>query len=128
MYKYFCSSDYFRSMALTYKPVNYQDIRRGVLIVARIIVVSLILTYFGASLVISEEKIPFCKIHLKELQKDEQDWGKRCFKDNDQKLYSSSCEAEKEYFRERMCMHSRMCFYKGTDYAHKFFKIPGKLW
>ena len=102
-------------MAYTYKPVNYQETRRVVFIVGRLFTVLLILIYFGGSLVICEEEIPVCKDHLKELKNDEKDWGKRCLK-KEQKLNSSCCEAEKEYLRERMCMHSKMCFYKGNDH------------
>ena len=102
-------------MAFTYKPVNCQEIKKATFIVARNIVVLLILIYCGASLVICEEEIPFCKDHLKELVKDEDDWSKRCLKYEGHKIDSSCCEIEKEYLRKRMCMLSKMCFHKGND-------------
>ena len=110
-------------MALTYKLADHQQIRRGIFIMARIIALLLILTLFDASLVICEEEIPFCKDHLKELVKDEEDWSKRCLKYEGHKIDSSCCETEKEYLRKRMCTLSKLCFYKGNDCA---FKIPKK--
>ena len=111
----------FTEMALTYKLADHQEISTGVLIMARIIVVLLIWTYFGASFVTCEEEIPFCKDHLKELVKDEEDWSKRCLKYEGHKTDSSCCETEKEYLRKRMCSLSKLCFYRGIDCAFKVF-------
>ena len=61
----------FTEIVLIYKLGDHQEIRRGVFVMARIIVVLLILTYLDASFVICEEEIPFCHDHFKELVKDE---------------------------------------------------------
>ena len=49
-----------------------------------------------------------------QLKKDVQDWQKRCFIETGQEIHSSCCKAEKDYFKERIRMHTEMCFYSGN--------------
>ena len=70
-----------------------------------------ILIYFGTSLVVCNNDIPFCRKRLKELREDEKDWNKRCFNGEGQNLVTPCCEAEKEYNHERMCMYKKICFH-----------------
>ena len=73
-----------------------------------------VLMYFGTSLVVCNNDIPFCRKRLKELREDEKDWSKRCLNGKGQNLDTPSCETEKEYNHERMCMYTKICFYKGN--------------
>ena len=74
----------------------------------------LFLIYFGGTLTTGNEEIPWCKKHLNELKKDVQHWQKRCLNETGQEIDSSCCKAEKDYFKERMRMHTEMCFYSGN--------------
>ena len=84
-----------------------------ILIATKIIVGIHILIYFGASLVVCDNDIPFCRKRLKELREDEKDWRKRCLNGEGQNLATPrcNCEADKEYNHERMCMYKKICFH-----------------
>jgi hypothetical protein len=49
-----------------------------IFVATKVVVGFLILIYFGGSLVICNEDIPFCDKRLKELKNDVKDWRKRC--------------------------------------------------
>jgi hypothetical protein len=85
-----------------------------IVIATKIIVGIHILIYFGTSLVVCNNDIPFCRKWLKELREDEKDWIKRCLNGEGQNLVTPRCEAEKKYNHERMCMYTKICFHKGN--------------
>jgi hypothetical protein len=87
-----------------------------ILIATKIIFSIHILIYFGTSLVVCNNGIPFCRKRLKELRKDEKDWSKRCLNSDGENLVTVRCEAEKRYNHERICMYTKICFYKGNIY------------
>jgi hypothetical protein len=99
---------------VTFKQIGYQEIRKMILIAAKIIVGIHILIYFGASLVVCNNDIPFCRKRLKELRADEKYWSERCVDGKEQILVTPRCEAEKEYNHERICMYTKICFHKGN--------------
>ena len=97
--------------------INYESSTEVNSVVPKIAVVMLLVT-FGASHVECKERIPFCKVLLEKLENDEKDWRGRCFKadgQSGQMLDSTCCEVEKNNLRERKCVQSRMCFFKGND-------------
>ncbi|CAB3991726.1 Hypothetical predicted protein [Paramuricea clavata] len=96
-----------------------------IFITTKIIVGIHVLIYFGTSLVVCNNDIPFCRKRLKELRKDEKDWSGRCLNGEGENLDTPSCEAEKEYNHERMCMYTKICFYKGP-YAEPYLLIKSK--
>ncbi len=102
-------------MALTLKEVNSGQISRLGCIAAKIIVGILILLYFGTSLVISNNDIPFCDKQLKELRQDEKDWSTRCTNAEGQSFGSPCCQTKKNINRKRMCVYTKTCFYEGND-------------
>ena len=85
-----------------------------ILIATKIIVGIHILIYFGTSLVVCNNEIQFCRKRLKELREDEKNWSERCVNGKEQILVTPRCEAEKKYNHERMCMYTKICFYKGN--------------
>ncbi|CAB4037593.1 Hypothetical predicted protein [Paramuricea clavata] len=96
-----------------------------IFIATKIIVGIHVLVYFGTSLVVCNEDIPFCDKRLKELRKDEKDWSERCLNGEGENLVTPSCEAKKEYNHERMCVYTKICFYKGP-YAEPYLLIKSK--
>ena len=101
-------------MAFTFERVNYQDIRSMIFVATKVVLGFLILIYFGGSLVICNEDIPFCDKRLEELKNDVKDWRKRCLNGTVQVPNSSCCAAENERNQQRMEMQTKLCFYKGT--------------
>ena len=101
-------------MAFTCTQGNYENNTKVSTVVSKITFVMLFMT-FGAIQVHCEERIPFCKDGMEKLEYDEKDWRGRCFKADGQILDSACCEVEKNYLRERKCMQSRMCFFKGKN-------------
>ena len=85
-----------------------------ILIATKIIVGIHILIYFGTSLVVCNNDIPFCRGRLKELRENEKYWSERCVNGKDQILVTPRCEAEKKYNHERICMYTKICFHKGN--------------
>ena len=102
-------------MALTFKEIDFSEIRRLGCISAKIIVGILILMYFGTSLVICNSDIPFCDKRLKELRQDEKDWSTTCSNDEGQSNGSVCCQAKKNNNLKRMCVYTKTCFYEGND-------------
>ncbi|CAB4012232.1 Hypothetical predicted protein, partial [Paramuricea clavata] len=96
-----------------------------ILIATKIIVGIHILIYFGTSLVVCNNDIPFCRKRLKELREDEKYWSERCVNNKDQILVTPRCEAEKKYNHERLCMYTKICFYKGPS-AEPYLLIKSK--
>jgi hypothetical protein len=101
-------------MAFTFERVNYQEIRSTIFVATKVVLGFLILIYFGGSLVICNEDIPFCDKRLEELKNDVKDWRKRCLNGTVQVPNSSCCAAENERNQQRMEMQTKLCFYKGT--------------
>ena len=100
-------------MALTFKEIDFSEIRRLGCISVKIIVGILILIYFGTSLVICNSDIPFCDKQLKELRQDEKDWSTTCTNDEGQSNGSVCCQAKKNNNLKRMCVYTKTCFYEG---------------
>ena len=91
-----------------------QEMRRSLPISTKNIFGLLALIYFGGTLSTCNEDIPLCGERLSELRKDVQDWQERCVIETRHEIDSPSCKAEKDYFKERMRMHTEMCFYSGN--------------
>ena len=91
-----------------------QERRRCLLISTKNIFGLLVFIFFRGTLTTGNEDIPWCDKHLSKLRKDVQDWQKRCLTETGQEIDSSCCKAEKDYFEERMRMHTEMCFYSGN--------------
>jgi hypothetical protein len=85
-----------------------------IFVATKVVLGFLILIYFGGSLVICNEDIPFCDKRLKELKNDVKDWRKRCLNGTGHVRNSSCCAAENERNQQRMEMQTKLCFYKGT--------------
>jgi hypothetical protein len=100
-------------MELCFEKVNYNKIKCSVILATKLILSFIILQYFGESLVVGNNDIPFCHNLWNDLGNDLADWRERCF-DGDQEINSSRCCAEKEYFEERRRSHRQMCFYEGA--------------
>ncbi|CAB4032013.1 Hypothetical predicted protein, partial [Paramuricea clavata] len=100
-------------MAFTFERVNNREIRRIIYVATKVIVGFLVLIYFGGSLVICNEDIPFCDKRLEELENDVKDWRKRCLNGTGHMYNSSCCAAENERNQQRMEMQTKLCFYKG---------------
>ena len=82
-----------------------------ILIATKIIVGIHVLIYFGTSLVVCNNDIPFCRKWLKEVKGNEKDWNKRCLNGEGQNLATLRSEAVKEYNHERMCLYKKICFH-----------------
>jgi hypothetical protein len=85
-----------------------------IFVATKVVLGFLILIYFGGSLVICNEDIPFCDMRLEELKNDVKAWRKRCLNGTDHVHNSSCCTAENERNQQRMEMQTKLCFYKGT--------------
>jgi hypothetical protein len=94
-----------------------------IFITTKIVVGIHVLIYFGTSLVVCNNDIPFCRKRLKELREDEKKWSERCLNGEGQNLDTPTCEAKKEYNHERMCMYSKICFYKGNIRLYSLIKL-----
>ena len=90
-----------------------QEMRRYLLISTKNIFDLLVLIYFGGTLTTGNEEISWCEKHLNKLNEDVQYWQSRCLIETRQ-VIDSSCKAEKDYFKERMRMHTEICFYSGN--------------
>ena len=75
----------------------------------------IIFIYFGGKLIVCNEDIPICAQRLEELKKYVKDWEQRCLDETRHEINSPCCKAEKEYFQERMRMHTKMCLYEGNE-------------
>ena len=96
----------------------------------KIILGLLVLIYFGASLVICDENIPFCKESLKELKKDLKDWQGRCLNNTLEYLQDIDipcCNAEKKSIQNRRKIHRKLCFYKGKHFIYMLQCMAGKF-
>ena len=91
-----------------------QERRRYLLISTKNIFGLLVFIFLGGTLTTGNEDIPWCEKHLNELKTDVQDWQKRRLNETGQEIDSSFCKAGKDYFKERMRMHTEMCFYSGN--------------
>ena len=110
--------NFFMQMLLLMEHNMYEEIKRSTFIATKIVLGLLLLIYFGASLVICEEEIPFCKESSKSLTDDMKDWQEKCSKkilDYSQDLTTTCCNAEKKYIQNRRRMLRKLCFYKGND-------------
>ena len=88
------------------------------------------LLYFGASLVICDEVIPFCKESLKALKEDLKGWQKRCLNNTleySRDIDTPCCNAEKKYIQNRRKMHRKLCFYKGKHFIYSLQCIAEKF-
>ena len=87
-----------------------------------------ILIYFGTSLVVCNNDIPFCPKRFNELKEDEKDWRERCLNGKGQNLATLRFEAVKEYNHARMCMNKKICFHinKGNIKRMKTMKCRGQ--
>ncbi|CAB3995853.1 Hypothetical predicted protein [Paramuricea clavata] len=74
----------------------------------------IILIYFGGKLIVCNKNIPICDQLLKEHKKYVKDWEQRCLSESRHEINSPCCKAEKDYFQERMRMHTKMCLYEGS--------------
>ena len=88
--------------------------RKLMLTSTKIMIGLIILIYFGGTLIVCNENIPICDQRLKELKKYVKDWEQRCLSETRDEISSPCCKAEKDYFQERMRMHTKMCFYEGN--------------
>ena len=96
--------------------VNHTELRRSLLVSTKIVIGCLFFIYFGGTRTTCNENIPHCDEHLTELKRDVQDWQERCLiNETGHEINSSCCQAEKNYFRERMHEHTEMCFYSGKN-------------
>ena len=96
--------------------VSRDDIKRSLVLAAKLLFTSLILVYFGGNLVVGNSPccgIPICDQQWEEFGTDLEDWRKRCWNKSHGVMNSSCCEAEKNYFEERRLAHKQMCFYEG---------------
>ena len=103
--------------------VNYTEMRRPLLVSTKIVIGFLFLIHFGGTLTTCNENIPHCDKHLTELKRDVKDWQERCLNETGHEINSSCCQAEKDYFQQRMRKHTEMCFYSGK----LLFKVPFKI-
>jgi hypothetical protein len=99
-----------------------------IVIATKIIVGIHILIYFGISLVVCNNDIPFCRKRFNELRENEKDWRNRYLNGKGQNLATPRCEADKEYNHERMCMYKKICFHinKGNIKQMKTMKCRGQ--
>ena len=102
-------------MICLFTKANYLETRRLIFTSTRIMIGLIILIYFGGTLIICNEDIPICEQRLKELKEYVKDWEQRCLDEARYEINSQCCKAEKEYFQERMRMHTKMCFYEGNE-------------
>ena len=101
-------------MICLFGQANYVEMRRLILTSTTVMIGLIILIYFGGSLVICNEHIPICDQRLTELKKYVKNWEQRCLSETRQEINSPCCKAEKDYFQERMRMHTKMCLYEGN--------------
>ena len=93
---------------------NFTGVTRFLLIPTKIAIGFLILIYFGGTQITCNDDIPYCQDSLHELKKDVQHWQEKCLNETRHQINSSCCNAEKDFFQERMRMHTEICFYSGN--------------
>ena len=96
--------------------VSRDDIKRSVVLAAKLLFTSLILAYFGGNLVVGISPccgIPICDQQWEEFGTDLEDWRQRCWDKSRGVTNSPCCKAEEDYFEERRRAHRQMCFYEG---------------
>ncbi|XP_028406482.1 low-density lipoprotein receptor-related protein 1B-like [Dendronephthya gigantea] len=96
--------------------------------ISRTMISLIFLMYIGGVLVNCNDDIPFCRKHLKKLKEEIRDWRERCLNESRHEIISSSCGAEKEYYKERMRTHSKMCFYAGPyPEPYLLVRLPAEI-
>ena len=108
-------------MLLLMECAMHQETKNPIFIATKIILGLFILIYFGASPVICDEDIPFCKLSLKTLKEDLKYWQERCLKktlEYSQDINTPCCNAEKKYIQNRRRMQRKLCFYKGNHFIY----------
>lgn len=93
---------------------NCTEITKALLISTKIVIGFLILIYFGGTQITCNKDIPYCHHSLNELKKDVEDWEERCLNETRHQINSSCCNSERDFFQEKMRMHTEMCFYSGN--------------
>ena len=108
-------------MLLLMECAMHQETENPIFIAPKIILGLFILIYFGASPVICDEDIPFCKLSLKTLKEDLKYWQERCSNktlEYSQDINTPCCNAEKKYIQNRRRMQRKLCFYKGNHFIY----------
>ena len=108
-------------MLLLMECAMHQVTKNPIFITTKIIFGLFILIHFGASPVICDEDIPFCKVSLKTLKEDLKYWQERCLKktrEYSQDINTPCCNAEKKYIQNRRRMQRKLCFYKGNHFIY----------
>ena len=84
----------------------------------KIILGLFLLIYFGTSLVICDERIPFCKESFKAVEDDLKDWQERRLDKSlnyTRHIDTTCCNAEeKKYIQNRRKKRRKLCFYEGN--------------
>ena len=112
-------------MLCSFGQANYIEMRRLILSSTKIMIGLIILIYFGGKLIVCNEDIPICAQRLEELKKYVKDWEERCLNETRHEINSPCCKAEKDYFQERMRMHTKMCLYEGNETFYFLYKRIG---
>ena len=103
----------FRSMLFCFPKRYHEDMKSFKTFGNKLVLFSFILQHFGASSVVSNKNIPFCRKQWNDLANEMADWRERCV-DEDHDINSPCCREEKTYFERRRRSHGKLCFFKGT--------------
>ena len=117
-------------MLLLMECAMHQETKNPIFIGTKIILGLFILIYFGASPVICDDDIPFCKESLKALKHDLKVWQGRCLNKElnyAQDIDTPCCNAEKKYIQNRRRMQRKLCFYKGNHFIYSLQCVAEKL-